>query len=282
MTESNNWASEAERPELEGKLQYHIRCKPGDVAETVLLPGDPDRVPKISAGWNSHREIANYREHRTHTGTFRDMEITACSTGAGGGSAASALEELAEVGAKTFLRVGTTSALQAHIKPGDLIISSGAVRYDGTSDNYVEKEYPAIANYEVINAMVEACERLGYTYHVGITATAASFFCGQNRPGFGGYRQSWFETRMKDLMAANVVNYEMEAATVLTLANLFRLRAGAVFAVIGNRVTDEFTYGGIEKSNEVANEAAHILHKWEQTKRAKNKTYWYPSLTAQK
>lgn len=278
MSENSNWNSQAERPELEGRLQYHIRCRPGDVAETVLLPGDPDRVPKMSELWDESREIAAYREHVTHTGKIRGMDISACSTGAGGGSTASALEELAEVGAKKFIRVGTTSAIQTHIRPGDLIISSGAVRYDGTSENYVNLNYPAIADYEVVAALVEACERLGYTYHVGITATAASFFCGQNRPGFGGYRQSWFDDRYQDLRAANVLNYEMEAATVLTLSSLFKIKAGAIFAVIGNRVTDEFVYGGVEKSIEAATEAAVILHEWEQLKKENNKTYWHPSL----
>jgi uridine phosphorylase len=248
------------------------------VAETVLLPGDPDRVPKMSELWDESREIAAYREHVTHTGKIRGMDISACSTGAGGGSTASALEELAEVGAKKFIRVGTTSAIQPHIRPGDLIISSGAVRYDGTSENYVNLNYPAIADYEVVAALVEACERLGFTYHVGITATAASFFCGQNRPGFGGYRQSWFEDRYQDLRAANVVNYEMEAATVLTLSSLFKIKAGAIFAVIGNRVTDEFVYGGVEKSIAAATEAAIILNEWDQLKKANNKTYWHPSL----
>ena len=278
MSENNNWNSQAERPELERRLQYHIRCRPGDVAETVLLPGDPDRVPKMSELWDESREIAAYREHVTHTGKIRGMDISACSTGAGGGSTASALEELAEVGAKKFIRVGTTSAIQPHIRPGDLIISSGAVRYDGTSENYVNLNYPAIADYEVVAALVEACERLGLTYHVGITATAASFFCGQNRPGFGGYRQSWFEDRYQDLRAANVVNYEMEAATVLTLSSLFKIKAGAIFAVIGNRVTDEFVYGGVENSIAAATEAAIILDEWEQLKKANNKTYWHPSL----
>jgi len=278
MSNNKDWKSEAERPELEGKLQYHIRCKPGDVADTVLLPGDPDRVPKMSKLWDESKEIAAYREHVTHTGKYKGMEISACSTGAGGGSTSSALEELAEVGAKKFIRVGTTSAIQEQIKPGDLIISSGAVRYDGTSENYVNLNYPAIADYEVTAALIEACEKLGYTYHVGITATTASFFCGQNRPGFGGYRQSWFEDRYQDLRAANVINYEMEAATVLTLSSLFKIKAGAIFAVVGNRVTDEFVYGGVEKSIEAATEAAVILDKWQKLKEKNNKEYWYPSL----
>jgi len=111
-----------------------------------------------------------------------------------------------------------------------------------------------------------------------ITATTASFFCGQNRDGFGGYRQSWFQTRYDDLRRANVVNYEMEAATVLTLSSLFRLRAGAVFTVIGNRETNEFSYEGIEKSIEAASLAAVILRVWDEKKKENNKKYYFPSL----
>lgn len=278
MENKKNWESKADRPELDGGLQYHIRCRLGDIAETVLLPGDPDRVPKMSAMWDKFEEKGRNREHVTHTGEYKGVQISACSTGAGGGSTASAMEGLAAIGAKTFIRVGTTSGIQEGIKPGDLIISTGAVRYDGTSENYVDVHYPAVADYEVNLALIEACEQLGYTYHLGITATTASFFCGQNRDGFGGYRQSWFQTRYDDLRRANVVNYEMEAATVLTLSSLFRLRAGAVFTVIGNRETNEFSYEGIEKSIEAASLAAVILSRWDEKKKENNKKYYFPSL----
>lgn len=279
MNNRRSWVTQAERPELEDKLQYHIRCKPGDIADTVLLPGDPGRVAEISQMWDQYEQVSAYREHTTHTGSFRGMSISACSTGAGGGSTASALEELAEIGGDTFLRVGTTSAIQPGIEPGDLIISSGAVRYDGTSETYVDLSYPAVAHYEVVSAMVEASEQLGYTYHVGITATSSSFFCGQNRKGYGGYYQSWMQTRHEDLRAAGVLNYEMEAATILTLSGLFSLKAGAVYAVIGNRETDKFIYGGIERSINVANEAAFLLHQWRERRKEKGKQYWFPSLT---
>lgn len=278
MEDKKAWISQADRPELDGNLQYHIRCKPGDIADIVLLPGDPERVPKMSETWDEFKEVGRNREHVTHTGKVRGIDISACSTGAGGGSTASAMEGLATIGAKTFIRVGTTSSIQPHIKPGDLIISSGAVRYDGTSENYINLYYPAVADYEVVAALVEACERLGYTYHVGITATAASFFCGQNRDGFGNYRQSWFQSRYEDLRAANVLNYEMEAATVLTLSSLFKIKAGAIFTVIGNRVTNEFENSGSTKSIAAATEAAIILKEWERLKKERNKEYWYPSL----
>ncbi len=280
MSNAGGWNSTAERPEMDGKLQYHIRCRPGDVARYVLLPGDPERVPLIAEGWDETREIANYREHMTHTGRFGGVELSACSTGAGGPSTASALEELAELGAETFIRVGTCAALQEEIDPGDLIICSGAVRHDGTSDQYIEPAYPATANYEVVLALVEAAEKLDVTYHVGLAHTSASFFCGQSRPGFGGYSQSWMPRILEDARQAGVLNFEMEAGTVLTLGSLFRLRAGAVFNVVANRVRDEFSFRGegVRRSAAVASEAVKILSRWDEAKKKAGKKYFYPSL----
>ncbi|MDN5344794.1 MAG: uridine phosphorylase [Clostridia bacterium] len=280
VTEKAGWNTRALRPETGDKLQYHIRCRPGDVAEYVLLPGDPERVPLIAARWDTARTISNYREHVTYTGTLGSIPVSACSTGAGGGSTASALEELAALGAKTFIRVGTTAALQEDINCGDLIICAGAVRRDGTSPQYVEPAYPALASYEVVLALVQAAENLALPYHVGLACTTASFYCGQGRPGFGGYRQSFMDHLVEDMKGAGVLNFEMEAATVLTLSQLFRLRAGAVFAVVANRIRDEFNYtgAGIEKSVVVANEAVRLLAGWDARKRQAGKRYFFPGL----
>lgn len=265
---------------MEGELQYHIRAGRGDVAKYVLLPGDPERVPTMASYWDESREIANYREHRTMTGKIGGVEISACSTGAGGGSTSSALEELAEIGAETFIRVGTCGAMQEHINPGDLIICTGAVRHDGTSEQYVETNYPALAHYEVTLALIEAAERLGVTYHVGLAYTSASFFLGQGRPGFNNYRQSWHDDIMNNMQAAGVLNFEMEAATVLTLSQLFRLRAGACFSVVANRVADKFEYKskGIDDAVKVSTEAVKILSEWDELKKRNGKKYFFPSL----
>src|SRR5438034_144563 len=139
----SDWTSAATRPEMDAGLQYHIRCKRGDVERYVLLPGDPDRVDLIAAEWDESRRIANYREHRTFSGRLGTVGVTCCSTGAGGGSTSSALEELAVLGGDTFIRVGTTAALQREIECGDVIISTGAMRHDGTSQYYVDPAYPA-------------------------------------------------------------------------------------------------------------------------------------------
>src|SRR5207245_2280337 len=154
------------------------------------------------------RRIANCREHRTFSGKVGGVALTCCSTGAGGGSTASALEELAVLGGETYIRVGTTAALQPEIECGDIVISSGAMRHDGTSQYYVDPAYPAVAHYAVTAALVEAAERLGLRYHVGVSCSTASFYCGQGRLGFNGYEQAFFRDKVDDLRRAGVLNFE--------------------------------------------------------------------------
>ena len=256
-----HWHSNADRPTMSGNLQYHIQCKDGDVNKFVLLPGDPERVDAIAKTWDESKFIASSREFRTFSGKYSGVPITACSTGIGGPSAAIALEELASLGADTFIRIGTCGAINQNINCGDLIICSGAMRQDGTSEDYIDLSYPAVANYEVVAALIEACKRHKKIFHVGISCTTASFHCGQARPGFNNFTQSKFENKIQDLQCAGVLNFEMEAATILTLAGLYNLRAGAVFAVVADRNKNEFVYAGIEDSIIIANEAVKILAK---------------------
>lgn len=264
----------AKRPETAERQQYHIETKPGDVAETVLLPGDPQRVAKISSKWDSFKEVAAHRQYVTHTGTFKGAPISACSTGIGGPGTAIAIEELANVGVTNFIRVGSCATLKEEIDIGDLIISTGAVRLDGTSKQYVRPEYPASASYEVVLALVEAADSLGVNYHLGVTASTDSFYLGQSRPGFNDYMQSFSETLIKDLQKANVANFEMEAGTLFTLANIFGFRAGTVCAVYANRVKDEFAVKGENMVIDCGNEAVRILAEMDEEKKKAGKKYW--------
>ncbi len=275
-----SWTSAATRPEQQG-LQYHIRCRAGDVARYVLLPGDPARVPLIAQDWAEGREMAAEREHVTWTGHLRSGgAVSACSTGAGGGSTASALEELIAIGADTFIRVGTCGAIQREIACGDVIIHTGAVRLDGTSPQYVRTEYPAAAHPVVVLALVQSAENLGVSYHLGVSASTASFYTGQGRPGWKGYTQSWMGTLVSDLQAAGVLNFEMEAATIFTMLGLYGLRGGSVCAVVANRVTDTMIKEGITTAIAVADEAVRILQEWDAQAAAANKRVWFPGLLA--
>ncbi len=266
----------ATRPVTEDREQYHLEVKEGDVAKSVLIPGDPQRVERISSLWDSNREVAMHRQFVTHTGKYKGADISACSTGIGGPGTAIVIEELANVGADTFLRVGSCATLKEDIEIGDIIISTAAVRLDGTSKQYVRPEYPASASYEVVLAFVEAAETLGLTYHLGISASTDSFYLGQSRPGFGGYTQSMSETLIEDLTRANVANFEMEAATLFTLGNIFGFRTGAACAVYANRVHDEFEVKGELDVIKCGNEAVKILADMDKEKAGKK--YWNASL----
>lgn len=275
----------SERPQsLEG-VQYHIQCRKGDVSRYVLLPGDPARVPKIAEFFDEAKQVAFHREYNTFTGKTKGIPISSTSSGIGGPALNIAVEELAQVGADTFIRVGTCGGIQPGVDAGDLVISSAAVRLNDASIDYVDLGYPASASHEVTLALIQAAEELGLKYHVGITASANTFFCGQGRPGFSGFWQSKHDVLVADLQRAKVLNFEMEAATLFTLCNLFGLRAGTVCAVVANRVDKSFAtpevYERAEKDTaRVAVKAVEILARWDAEAKKAGKRWWYPGLHA--
>lgn len=252
----------AKAPVIAGK-QYHIDCGPGDVAHSVLIPGDPARVGKIASLWDDAHEVAYHREYHAMSGTFKGTPISCISSGIGAPTLAIAVEELSRIGVDTFIRVGTCGGIQKGQELGDLVISTGAVRLDGASKDYVMPEYPAIADYRVIMALIEAAEELGFRYHVGITASTDTFYAGQGRPGYEGYFPSHKENILKDLQQARVQNFEMEASCLFTLASLFGKKAGAICCIIANRVTNEFEINDQwqKRAGLVASHAVAILGK---------------------
>jgi len=258
--------------------QYHLEVGAGDVAEAVLLPGNPERVAKVVEGWDDHEVVGDHREYRTATGTYRGTPISVTSTGIGSPSAAIAVEELARVGADTLIRVGSCGAIQPEAVVGDLVITTGAVRQEGTSDEYVREDYPATADYRVVAALVAAAERLGYDYHVGVTCSTDSFYAGQGRPGFEGFQARGSEELVEELQAANVLNFEMEAAAIVTLANVYGLRAGAVCTVYANRTTGEFRTVGERRAARTASEAVSILAEMDDAVEAAGAGAWHPGL----
>ncbi len=261
-------------PEAESGKQYHIALKPGDVSRYVLVPGDPERVKRIASFWDEAWFVSSHREYTTYTGRYKGVLISATSTGIGSPSTAIAIEELARIGADTFIRVGTTGALHKWIKVGDLIISTGAVRLEGTSRQYVIPEYPAVASLDVTLALIEAAEELGVRYHVGLSASTDSFYVGQERPGYKGYLPPFSRGLIDFLKSVNVLNFEMEAATIFTLANIYGLRAGMVCAAIANRETEEFIVdAGVDDAIRVANEAVKILSEWDSLRERKGRKY---------
>jgi uridine phosphorylase len=264
---------------VSGGKQYHIACRKGDLAEFLLVPGDPDRVQKIAGLWDSAKEISCHREFRSFTGEYKGVPISALSSGIGPACIAIVVNEASRLGVHTFIRVGSTGAIQKGIDCGDVIFSSAAVRLDCTSNCYIMPEYPAAASYEVMLALIEAAESLGISnYHVGITATTSDFYAGQNR-STAKECSSHMEDLFPTLQKAGVLNFEMETATLYTLASLYGLRAGPICAVYANRCTNEFKpEAGEDNAIKIANEATKILCEWDKEKRKKGKRWLFPSL----
>lgn len=196
--------------------QYHIRCKSGDVGRYVLLPGDPARIDLIASLLDDVREIAYNREHRTITGFYRDVKVSATSTGMGCPSTAIAVEELGRIGVTHFIRVGSTAAMQDFVTPGDLIIASGAHGLDGTTRHYVDGDpFSCIASFEVVSSLVHAAKHLGACYHVGPVLVHDAFY--NEKPEF---LSLWRER--------NVLTVEMESSVIYTIAMLRGYKAGSV------------------------------------------------------
>jgi uridine phosphorylase len=214
--------------------QYHVGVAPGEISEVVLMPGDPFRVQLIADRLEGVVEVAHKREYRTVTGYYKGRKITACSSGMGCPSTAIGVEELARAGATTFIRVGSTAALQPHIGVGDLIVSEGSFRNDGTTAAYVPAGYPAVPDLELTSALTrvaaELGEERGFTVHTGINATDDAFYAES---------PEWIEK----LSSMGLTNVEMESSAMFVVARLRGLRAGMVCAVSGNLVTGDVVYG---------------------------------------
>jgi len=258
--------------------QYHLEVGPSDVADGVLLPGDPDRVETVTDCWTDHEVVADHREYRTATGTYDGTPISVTSTGIGSPSAAIAAEELARVGADTLIRVGSCGAIQPTVDIGDLVITRSAVRQEGTSHEYVRTDYPAAADERVVAALVAAAEELGHDYHVGVTASTDAFYAGQGREGFDGFRAEGSDTLVEELRDAGVLNFEMEASALLTLASIYGLRAGAVCTVYANRTTGEFRVEGERRAAETASLAVALLAEMDERARKAGADRWHPGL----
>jgi uridine phosphorylase len=225
------------------EIQYHCGLSTAMVerAEYVLLPGDPYRVESLAKVFDPNaKHLASSREHISYLANFHGHKVLVCSTGLGAPSTGIAVEELANIGLKYFLRVGTCGAIQADIKLGDVVISTGAVRLEGTSKDYAPIEYPAVASLEFTNSLVKAAQENGIPHHVGITASTDTFWPAQERyDNHSGYILRRFHNSMTEWRALGVKNFEMEAAALFVMCSTFNLHAACICGVIAVRAESE-------------------------------------------
>lgn len=214
-------------------LQYHIGVRNGEVGKYVILPGDPKRCEKIAKHFEDARLIADSREYVTYTGYLDGVKVSVTSTGIGGPSASIAMEELVKAGADTFIRVGTCGGMQTEVKSGDLVIATGAIRMEGTSREYAPVEFPAVANIEIVNALLDAAKEKKLPCHVGVVQCKDSFY-GQHSPETKpvGYEllNKWDAWLKLGCLAS-----EMESAALFVVASYLKVRVGSVFLVVANQ-----------------------------------------------
>lgn len=219
--------------------QHHIALANGDVGRYVLLPGDPARVEMIAQRLDNPRYVATNREYVTWIGELDGVTVSCTSTGIGGPSTAIAIEELVEIGADTFIRVGTSGAMQHTIRSGDIGVITGAIRDEGTSRHYLPLEFPAVADIDVTLALREAARASGYNWHVGVAQSKDSFY-GQQEPERMPIGPE-LQRRWKTWIAGGAICSEMEAATLFIVASTLKVRAGGIMLILGNPEHDPMT-----------------------------------------
>lgn len=246
------------------KKVYHLGLDRGMVrgARVALLPGDPQRAPYIAekaavayGGW--HKTVAVNREFTTCIVKLGKKALSpvilVTSTGIGGPSASIAVDELAQLGLTTLVRVGTTGSIQDYIKTGDCVITSGSVRLDGASTHYAPIEYPAVADHDVISALIEGAIAASVRYHVGVSASSDTFYHGEERKdSFRKYILRRFRGQTKELKNLHVLNYEMESSTVLTLCASMGLKGGCITGVVNRGSVGKVTPRSLKKGTESA------------------------------
>ncbi len=241
-------------------LQYHLKIKSGDVAEFVLMPGDPERVKVVASYWDKAEKVAESREYVTYTGEYKGVPISCTSTGIGCPSTSIAMEELARCGAKTFIRIGTCGTFQDNIANGDMAVFDSAVRLDGASHLYAPAQFPAVASHDVVQASIEAMKELDFPYHVGTTRSADTFYARHPQPGssYNDYFQSNWAHHFEDLKRMNVVAAEMEASLIFVLARVWGLRAGGISVVMDNLFEVGGDDGDFDPQTALDHSADHI------------------------
>ncbi|SHG01700.1 uridine phosphorylase [Vibrio gazogenes] len=232
---------------------FHLGVTQEDLngATLAILPGDPERVKKIADQMDSPEFLASHREFTLYRAKVEGKPVIVCSTGIGGPSTSIAVEELAQLGVRSFLRVGTTGAIQPNIQIGDMIVTTGAVRLDGASLHFAPMEFPAVSDFAAMSALKQAADDEGIPVHTGITASSDTFYPGQERyDTYSGRVTRRFQGSVDEWQAMGVMNFEMESATLFTMCASSGLQAGCIGGVIINRTLKEIPDHAIIKEVE--------------------------------
>lgn len=212
---------------------YHIGLEDSLNVKYAILPGDPGRVEKIAEYLDEPQKIAESREYTSYVGHLDGEKVLVMSTGMGGPSTAIAIEELAQIGVTTCIRVGSTGGIDLKVKGGDLVIANSTIRMEGTSKEYVPIEFPATANFDVTLALIKAAKKSNRNFHVGTIHTKDSFY-GQHSPARMPVSYELLN-KWEAWKKAGTLASEMECAALFTVSQVLGIRSGAVLHVLWNK-----------------------------------------------
>lgn len=213
--------------------QYHTGVGSADIGKYVIMPGDPKRCAKIAEYFENPKLVADVREFVTYTGTLAGEKVSVTSTGIGGPSASIAIEELSKCGAHTFIRIGTCGGMQEEVLGGDVVIATGAVRMEGTSREFAPIEYPAVADINIVNALMDSAREMKVPHHVGVVQCKDSFF-GQHEPEVMPVSYE-LENKWQAWLRMGCLASEMESAALFIAGSFLRVRVGSCFLVVANQ-----------------------------------------------
>ena len=220
--------------EMPGHVGPVTGCKPGDVAPLVILTNFRDHVERCGALLDrvDYRSDAGW-EVSTLTGAYKASRVTVSCAGIGAGQTSNVMEELINLGGRVFIQIGATGAIQEHIAMGDVVVPTASVRDEGLTRYYAPLQYPAVADYRVVQALAKAAKAAGKTVHTGIIRTTDGFYPSQR-----------IEEYVQQYHDLGVLSVEQEVAAILTIASCRSCFAGASLMVIGNLVTGQHSFNG--------------------------------------
>lgn len=203
---------------------YHIQLKEEKAGKYFILPGDRGRVKRIAKYLENAQIVGDNREYFTMTGSLEGEKVSVMSTGMGAPCVSIAVEELRTLGVHTFIRVGTAGGIQSHLRMGDGVIATGAIREDGSMDAYLPKSYPAVGHLDVLNALRQAANALNHPNHLGIVLSTDAYYA-------RFFNTKELAERNERFTRAHTLCVEMEISSLYVLASIFNLRAGAIVTV---------------------------------------------------
>jgi uridine phosphorylase len=200
-------------------LEFHIKANAQDISRYCFTPGDHVRARKIASHFENARLVDESRGYLIFSGDYQGVFMTVCATGMGGPAVAIAVEELAHLGANTFMRIGSCGGMQPFMQPGDVVIATGAVRLGGTANAYLPMNYPAVPTFDVTRAIADAANDLNVPSRLGLAASSDAFYAPNENRAL--------------ITQANVLAIEMESDTLFILGQYRGWRTGALFSTDG-------------------------------------------------